>query len=172
MLSNMTRTNTKLHQISSVKNVCYVKDISKEIMSLHYIVLTCKKLVTILEMGKDGDQSHNCHIFGFFSLLTLPLTWNRLFDTIFSPWFCLVGRDGTVVALYSQEKTLAFDRHFRALDDRYSVPYEIFFVRSFLRHSQPMSKFLSCILEDAGHSHFTKRTPALHNFLQFSTCSA
>lgn len=32
-------------------------------MSLYYIFLIYKKLVTILEMGKNGDQSHNSHTF-------------------------------------------------------------------------------------------------------------
>lgn len=41
-------------------------------MSLHYIFLIYKKLVAILEMGRNGDQSHNCHTFGFFSTPYTP----------------------------------------------------------------------------------------------------
>lgn len=61
------------------------------------------------------------------------------------------GRAGIVVALYPQEETLAFDGHFRALDDRYSVSYEIFLWDPFLDTAKLRSKFLFCILEDVGH---------------------
>lgn len=148
-------------------------------MSLHYLFLICKKLVPVLEMGKDGDQCDNSHIFGVFFPSSHPLLPEVNFPTLtFSPhvsvqqgelgwWHCILKKRllhlmDTLGCL----KTIILCLMRSFMRDPFRDPL-LDTASSWASFSPAHLRMLA-----TAALFFTKRTVALHNFLQFSACSA
>lgn len=147
-------------------------------MSLHKLFLICKKLVTILEMGKDGDQSYNSHIFGFFFPPHTPsylkqTFWHWHFFHVsvqggeLGWWHCILKKrllhlmdtSGCLMVI-----VLSLMRSF--LWDPFTDPL-LDTVSSWASFSPALLRILA-----TAALCFTKRTVAIHNFLQFSACGS